>query len=111
MTDQTSAHDPLAYLPIGVSFEDWVFERERDPEGFTRARPSFDGCSRRGDGRASWTPERKSSTTGTRFARGQARRLRACVRHLPGFVPAYIRPFFCEGKGPFRWAALSGEPR
>jgi urocanate hydratase len=108
VTDQTSAHDPLTYLPRGVAFEDMPALRAEDPAGFTtRARESmaahvaamvgfqdlgaevFDyGNSIRG--------EAELAGYGRAFA-------------FPGFVPAYIRPLFCAGKGPFRWAALSGE--
>ncbi|HYB46771.1 MAG TPA: urocanate hydratase, partial [Streptosporangiaceae bacterium] len=109
VTDQTSAHDPLTYLPRGVAFEDLAALRAEDPEGFTqRARESmaahvaamvgfldagaevFDyGNSIRGEA------ELAGYTSAFDF---------------PGFVPAYIRPLFCEGKGPFRWAVLSGDP-
>jgi urocanate hydratase len=65
--------------------------------------------ARRGDGRLPWTPAPRSSTTATRSATRPAGRLRRAFA-FPGFVPAYIRPLFCEGKGPFRWAALSGDP-
>ncbi|ASU84578.1 urocanate hydratase [Nocardiopsis gilva YIM 90087] len=110
VTDQTSAHDPLACLPVGVPFEEWRDYAAAKPEEFTeRARASmavhveamvgfmdagaevFDyGNSIRGE----------AQTAG--FAR---------AFDFPGFVPAYIRPLFCEGKGPFRWAALSGDPK
>jgi urocanate hydratase len=110
VTDQTSAHDPLAYLPIGVSVEDWVTERERDPQGFTeRARASMathveamvgflDAGAEVFDYGNSIRAEAKLGGYGRAF-------------DFPGFVPAYIRPLFCEGKGPFRWVALSGDPR
>ena len=80
------------------------------PEEFTDRARRVDGPARRGDGRLPWTPGPRCSTTATRSAtrRGSAASTRAFA--FPGFVPAYIRPLFCEGKGPFRWAALSGDP-
>ncbi len=110
VTDQTSAHDPLTYLPRGVAFEDMAALRAEDPEGFTqRARESM--------------AEQVAAMVGFLDAgaevfdygnsiRGEAE-LAGYTRafDFPGFVPAYIRPLFCEGKGPFRWAALSGDPK
>ena len=119
LTDQTSAHDPLVgYVPAGLSLEDAAALRKRDPEGYVaRARQSmvvqlqamlelgsrgahlFDyGNNLRGQ--ALLSPEAAS--------RGISREL--LFAKIPGFVPAYIRPLFCEGKGPFRWVALSGDP-
>ena len=109
VTDQTSAHDPLRYLPIGVAFEDWDAGRERDPEDLVqRARESMaahveamvgfmDAGAEVFDYGNSIRGEAKLAGYGRAF-------------DFPGFVPAYIRPLFCEGKGPFRWAALSGDP-
>jgi urocanate hydratase len=109
VTDQTSAHDPLAYLPLGIAFEDWHTEREKDPDGFTeRARASMathveamvgflDAGAEVFDYGNSLRGEAQLGGYGRAFA-------------YPGFVPAYIRPLFCEGKGPFRWVALSGDP-
>jgi urocanate hydratase len=109
VTDQTSAHDPLTYLPSGVAFEDMAALRAEDPAGFTaRARDSMAahvaamvGFQDRGaevfDYGNSIRGEAELAGYGRAFA-------------FPGFVPAYIRPLFCEGKGPFRWAALSGDP-
>ena len=109
VTDQTSAHDPLSYLPIGVSFEDWHDAAARDPEGFTkeaeasmaahvRAMVEFqDAGAEVFDYGNSIRDEARKGGYDRAFA-------------FPGFVPAYIRPLFCEGKGPFRWAALSGDP-
>lgn len=109
VTDQTSAHDPLAYLPSGVAFEDWAAERERDAEGFTeRARASMArhveamvGFQRAGAKVFDYGNSIRAEAQLGGFADAFA---------FPGFVPAYIRPLFCEGKGPFRWAALSGDP-
>ena len=110
VTDQTSAHDPLnGYLPAGWSLADWEDRRERDPEGTARA-------------------ARKSMAVQVRamlefHARGvptldYGNNIRQMAQEMgvenafdfPGFVPAYIRPLFCRGIGPFRWAALSGDP-
>jgi urocanate hydratase len=109
VTDQTSAHDPLAYLPLGIPFEDWHAERERDPAGFTeRARTSMAAHVEAMVGFLDAGAEV--------FDYGNSLRSEAqaggCTRAFdyPGFVPAYIRPLFCEGKGPFRWVALSGDP-
>ncbi|WP_456514970.1 urocanate hydratase [Agrococcus sp. UYP33] len=109
VTDQTSAHDPLAYLPSGVAFEDWDAERRRDPEGFTeRARASM---ARHVEAMVGF-----QAAGAEVFDYGNSIRAEARLGGyddafaFPGFVPAYIRPLFCEGKGPFRWAALSGDP-
>ncbi|MCB0903825.1 MAG: urocanate hydratase [Actinobacteria bacterium] len=110
VTDQTSAHDPLSYLPIGISFEDWHREAERDPQGFTeRSRESMarhvEAMVGFMDGGAE-VFDYGNSIRSEALAGGFARSF-----DFPGFVPAYIRPLFCEGKGPFRWAALSGDPK
>lgn len=109
VTDQTSAHDPLSYLPVGVAHADWHDAARRDPEGFTKdARASMAAHVRamvelqdRGaevfDYGNSIRDEARKGGYDRAFA-------------FPGFVPAYIRPQFCEGRGPFRWAALSGDP-
>jgi urocanate hydratase len=109
VTDQTSAHDPLAYLPVGTAFEDWDAEREADPAGFTkRAQASMAAHVRAmvefQDGGAEVFDYGNSIRDEARKG-GYDRAF-----EFPGFVPAYIRPLFCEGKGPFRWAALSGDP-
>jgi urocanate hydratase len=109
VTDQTSAHDPLSYLPVGVSVDEWAAEASRDPEGFTaRARGSM--------------AKHVAAMVGFQdsgaevFDYGNSIRAEAKLGgfdrafDFPGFVPAYIRPLFAEGKGPFRWAALSGDP-
>jgi urocanate hydratase len=109
VTDQTSAHDPLAYVPQELSLADADLLRERDPEGYTRrARASMaahvagmiaflDGGAEVFDYGNNLRAEAKLGGTERAF-------------DYPGFIPAYIRPLFCEGKGPFRWAALSGDP-
>ncbi|ASO22455.1 urocanate hydratase [Actinoalloteichus hoggarensis] len=109
VTDQTSAHDPLSYLPKGVEPADWADYAERKPEEFTdRARASM--------------VDHVAAMVGFQdagaevFDYGNSLRSEARVGgyerafDFPGFVPAYIRPLFAEGRGPFRWAALSGDP-
>jgi urocanate hydratase len=109
VTDQTSAHDPLSYLPEGISVEDWHAEAERDPAGFTeQARASMAKQVRAMVGFMDAGAEVFDYGNSIR----EEARLGGFERafEFPGFVPAYIRPLFCEGKGPFRWAALSGDP-
>ncbi len=109
VTDQTSAHDPLAYLPSGVAFEDMAALRAQDPAGFTaRARESMAAHVAAMVGfldRGAEVFDYGNSIRGEAELAGYERAFA-----FPGFVPAYIRPLFCEGKGPFRWAALSGDP-
>jgi urocanate hydratase len=110
VTDQTSAHDPLAYLPSSVPFEDWNEAREKDPAGFTlKARESM---ARHVEAMVGFADRGAEVFDYGNSLRGEAK-LGGYERAFdyPGFVPAYIRPLFCEGKGPFRWAALSGDPR
>ena len=109
VTDQTSAHDPLAYLPTGVTFEDWRVERDRDPEAFAqRARATMADQVEAMVGFADAGAEVFDYGNSIRAEAEKARPCRAF--EIPGFVKAYIRPLFCAGKGPFRWAALSGDP-
>ncbi|MFJ9702710.1 urocanate hydratase [Streptomyces fradiae] len=108
VTDQTSAHDPLAYLPVGVAFEDMADAAAKDPAGFTtRARESM---ARHVEAMVGFMDAGAEVFDYGNSIRGEAK-LAGYDRAFafPGFVPAYIRPLFCEGKGPFRWAALSGE--
>jgi urocanate hydratase len=109
VTDQTSAHDPLTYLPRGVAFEDMAALRAEDPAGFTtRARESMAAHVAAMVGFADAGAEvfdYGNSIRGEAQSAGYGRAF-----DFPGFVPAYIRPLFCQGKGPFRWAALSGDP-
>jgi urocanate hydratase len=109
VTDQTSAHDPLAYIPQALSLADAASLRERDPEGYTRrARASM----------AAHVAGMVAFLDRGAEVFDYGNNLRAEARtggfdrafDYPGFIPAYIRPLFCEGKGPFRWAALSGDP-
>jgi urocanate hydratase len=109
VTDQTSAHDPLSYLPEGVEPEDWHDYAGAKPEEFTdRARESMarhveamvgfqDAGAEVFDYGNSIRDEARSGGYARAFA-------------FPGFVPAYIRPLFTQGRGPFRWVALSGDP-
>ncbi|MFF0244890.1 urocanate hydratase [Streptosporangium sandarakinum] len=109
VTDQTSAHDPLMYLPSGMAFEDMTAERDKDPAGFTRrARESM---ARHVEAMVGFQDAGAEVFDYGNSIRGEAK-LGGFERafDFPGFVPAYIRPLFCEGKGPFRWAALSGDP-
>jgi urocanate hydratase len=110
VTDQTSAHDPLMYLPIGVDCDDWVAFREKDPADFThRAREAM---ARHCEAMVGFQDKGAEVFDYGNSLRAEAK-LGGYERafEYPGFVPAYIRPLFCEGKGPFRWAALSGDPR
>ncbi len=109
VTDQTSAHDPLAYVPEGLSLEEAAELRRADPDEYIRrARTSMaEHCAA-----MVGFQERGAEV----FDYGNSLRAEAMLggfdraMEYPGFVPAYIRPLFCEGKGPFRWAALSGDP-
>src|SRR5215471_4259099 len=109
VTDQTSAHDPLTYLPRGVAFEDMAALRAEDPAGFTaRARESMAAHVAAMVGFLDAGAEVFDYGNSIRGEAELAGYTRAFA--FPGFVPAYIRPLFCQGKGPFRWAALSGDP-
>ncbi|MEP6852135.1 MAG: urocanate hydratase [bacterium] len=109
VTDQTSAHDPLSYLPEGVDPEDWDDYAAAKPEEFTeRAQASM---ARHVEAMVGYLDAGAEVFDYGNSIRDEARTGgfdRAFA--FPGFVPAYIRPLFCEGKGPFRWAALSGDP-
>jgi urocanate hydratase len=109
VTDQTSAHDPLAYLPLGIEVDDWAAARRGDPAGFTlRARESM---ARHCEAMVGFLDAGAEVFDYGNSLRAEAREGGfARAFDYPGFVPAYIRPLFCEGKGPFRWAALSGDP-
>ncbi|MFI5711015.1 urocanate hydratase [Kribbella sp. NPDC051620] len=110
VTDQTSAHDPLMYLPVGVDFDDWATAREKDPAGFTeRAQASM---ARHVAAMVGFQDAGAEVFDYGNSIRDEARKAGySRAFEFPGFVPAYIRPLFCEGKGPFRWAALSGNPK
>ncbi|MDO4760730.1 MAG: urocanate hydratase [Corynebacterium sp.] len=109
VTDQTSAHDPLFYLPREIPVEDWERERTEDPVTFTKkARESM---AAQVQAMVEFQDLGVEVFDYGNSIRDEAR-LAGYTRafEFPGFVPAYIRPLFCEGLGPFRWAALSGDP-
>jgi urocanate hydratase len=109
VTDQTPAHDVLAYIPAGLTLQQANALRRDDPREFERR--SQESMARHVEAMLGF--QKKGSEV---FDYGNNLRQRAFdfgVRNafaFPGFVPAYIRPLFCEGKGPFRWVALSGDP-
>ena len=110
LTDQTSAHDPLnGYVPNGMTLEASLALRKKDPDAYLNR--SLDAMARHVEGMLKL--QKMGSVT---FDYGNNIRTFAHQRGVknaydfPGFVPAYIRPLFCEGRGPFRWVALSGEP-
>ncbi|MBT5648197.1 MAG: urocanate hydratase [Rhodospirillaceae bacterium] len=110
VTDQTSAHDPVnGYLPVGWTVEEWVDRREREPKAVEEA------------SKQSMAVQVKAMLAFHRAGipvLDYGNNLRQMAKDVgvedafdyPGFVQAYVRPLFCEGKGPFRWAALSGDP-
>jgi urocanate hydratase len=109
VTDQTSAHDPLSYLPEGIDLGDWHDYADQKPEEFTdRAQASM---ARHVEAMVGFMDGGAEVFDYGNSIRDEARKggFRRAF-DFPGFVPAYIRPLFCEGKGPFRWAALSGNP-
>jgi len=109
VTDQTPAHDPLSYIPAGLSPEDAQELRLDDPvEYVKRARASM---ARHVDAMVEFLDRGAEVFDYGNSLRAEAR-LGGSARafEFPGFVPAYIRPLFCEGNGPFRWVALSGDP-
>jgi len=109
VTDQTSAHDPLSYVPVGLSPEDAQELRLDDPQTYIRrARESM---ARHVDAMVEFLDRGAEVFDYGNSLRAEAK-LGGSKRAFdyPGFVPAYIRPLFCEGKGPFRWVALSGDP-
>jgi urocanate hydratase len=109
VTDQTSAHDPLSYLPEGVTVAQWHQQAEKDPAAFTQR-------SREAMAKQVKAMVEFQDAGAIVFDYGNSIRAEAELGgydrafDFPGFVPAYIRPLFCEGNGPFRWAALSGDP-
>ena len=110
LTDQTSAHDPVnGYLPRGWSLERWAGMREQDPPQVAEAAKASMAVHVQAmlDFQAAGVPTVDYGNNIRQMAR------EAGVENafdFPGFVPAYIRPLFCRGIGPFRWAALSGDP-
>ena len=109
VTDQTPAHDPLSYIPAGLTPQDAEELRLDDPQRYiARARESM---ARHVDAMVAFMDRGAEVFDYGNSLRAEAR-LGGSTRafDFPGFVPAYIRPLFCEGKGPFRWVALSGDP-
>lgn len=110
VTDQTSAHDPLnGYVPDQVSYEEALELRHRDPDRYVSL--AYEAMARHCEAIVAMQKSGAVAFDYGNNLRGQA--LKAGFKDAfayPGFVPAYIRPLFCEGKGPFRWAALSGDP-
>ena len=111
VTDQTSAHDPLyGYIPIGLTLAAAAELRQTDPAEYQHR--AMESMTRHVQAMLDW--QNKGSVV---FDYGNNLRQRAYdfglddAFNYPGFVPAYIRPLFCEGKGPFRWVALSGDPQ
>ncbi len=110
LTDQTSAHDPVnGYLPIGWSVAEWAERREREPEAVAVAAKKSMAVHVQAmlDMQAAGVPTTDYGNNIRQVAFDEG------VRNafdFPGFVPAYIRPLFCRGIGPFRWVALSGDP-
>jgi urocanate hydratase len=111
LTDQTSAHDPLnGYVARGMSLDEVAEMRKRDAKGYLER--SLDSIARHVEGMlklqkmGAVTFDYGNNIRTFAFERGVKR-----AYDFPGFVPAYIRPLFCEGRGPFRWVALSGEPQ
>ena len=127
LTDQTSAHDPISYWPHEISFEQAKILREQNPgeyndysyrsmyrhvqlmiELMNRGTITFDYGN---NIRARADEYQKKNPKSDTVASGRNPNSTLDCFAFPGFVPAYIRPLFCEGKGPFRWAALSGDPK
>jgi urocanate hydratase len=109
VTDQTSAHDPLSYIPAGMSPDDAAELRLDDPATYVRR--SRESMARHVDAMVAFLDRGAEVFDYGNSLRAEAR-LGGSTRAFdyPGFVPAYIRPLFCEGRGPFRWVALSGDP-
>lgn len=110
VTDQTSAHDPLYYIPEGVEFADAREYAERNPKEFTeRAEASM---AKQVSAMVGFMAKGAEVFDYGNSIRDEARKGGfADAFKFPGFIPAYIRPLFCEGKGPFRWVALSGDKK
>ncbi len=110
VTDQTSAHDMLdGYVPAGMPFEDAVALRKDDPD--TYMKHSFESVAAHVE---AWLEFQKKGSVCVEYGnaiRAQAEKVGvSSAFDIPGFVEEYVRPLFCEGKGPFRWVALSGDP-
>jgi len=111
LTDQTSAHDELnGYVPNGLSYEDALALRKKDPADYIRR--SYAAMAAHVEAMLELRKRGARTFDYGNNIRGQARKAGvAAAFDIPGFVPEYIRPLFCLGKGPFRWAALSGKPQ
>ena len=111
LTDQTSAHDELdGYVPHGIAYEEALRLRKENPEEYIKR--AYESMVVHVEAMLELQKRGAKSFDYGNNIRGQAQK--AGVEHafdIPGFVPEYIRPLFCEGKGPFRWAALSGDPQ
>ena len=110
VTDQTSAHDPLYYIPAGMDFADAREYADNKPDEFTKL--AQESMARHVEAMVGFMDNGAEVFDYGNSIRDEARKGgydRAF--EFPGFIPAYIRPLFCEGKGPFRWAALSGDPK
>jgi urocanate hydratase len=111
LTDQTSAHDPLnGYVPAGISLAEAVSLRARDPQGYIARAIESMGMHVG----AMLALQKAGAVTfdyGNNIRTQAAKAGVANAYDIPGFVPEYIRPLFCEGRGPFRWVALSGDPQ
>ncbi|MFL6086659.1 MAG: urocanate hydratase [Mycobacterium sp.] len=110
VTDQTSAHDPLSYLPIGIDFDDMKKMADKDPVYFTEQ--AQQSMAKHVAAMVGFKDRGAEVFDYGNSIRDEARKAGyAHAFDFPGFVPAYIRPQFEEGLGPFRWAALSGDPK
>jgi urocanate hydratase len=110
LTDQTSAHDPVnGYLPVGWTVAEWIEKRETDREAVAKAAKASMATHVRSmlDFQAAGVPTTDYGNNIRQVAKDEGV---VNAFDFPGFVPAYIRPLFCRGIGPFRWAALSGDP-
>jgi urocanate hydratase len=110
VTDQTSAHDPLAYLPDGVDLNDSVALAAKDPEDYTKR--AEESMAKHVEAMVGYMSKGAEVFDYGNSIRDEARKggYKDAFK-FPGFIPAYIRPLFCEGKGPFRWVALSGDKK
>jgi urocanate hydratase len=111
LTDQTSAHDELnGYVPNGLPYEEAVAMRTKDPAGYIAR--SYAAMAAHVEAMLELRKKGAQAFDYGNNIRGQAQKAGvAAAFDIPGFVPEYIRPLFCLGKGPFRWAALSGKPQ
>jgi urocanate hydratase len=110
VTDQTSAHDPLAYLPDGVDLNDSVSLAAKNPEDYTKR--AEESMAKHVEAMVGYMAKGAEVFDYGNSIRDEARKggYKDAFK-FPGFIPAYIRPLFCEGKGPFRWVALSGDKK